>query len=184
VVRPSCKSLILDAAEAFVLDVGAANLTIDGVAERAGLSKGGVLYHFPTKESLLVEMLSRRLEAGRADRQAVLEKTEPGPAQRLKADITALLQYKNEQDKRFASAFLAAIANEPKLMETVRAYHHERFAAHGSEGAEFEDKCLLLLAADGLFLLEVLQISPFSPEQRERLVHRLLEAVNQPFIPH
>src|SRR5690606_3761439 len=153
-VRPSCKSLILDAAEAYVLEVGAANLTMDGVAEKAGVSKGGVLYHFPTKESLLVEMLSRRLEAGRAQRERVLEETEPGSAQRVKADIISLLHGKGEEDKRFASAFLAALANEPKLMETVRAYHAERFALHDQDAGDFETKCLLMLAADGLFLLE------------------------------
>ncbi len=41
--------LILDAASRVVLDKGASALTLESVAEQAGISKGGLLYHFPTK---------------------------------------------------------------------------------------------------------------------------------------
>ena len=40
-VRESSKDAILDAAEAIVREQGAAHLTLDAAAERAGLSKGG-----------------------------------------------------------------------------------------------------------------------------------------------
>src|SRR5687767_14471935 len=42
---------ILEAAERVVGDVGAARMTLEGVAQAAGVSKGGLLYHFPTKEA-------------------------------------------------------------------------------------------------------------------------------------
>lgn len=59
--RPSQRESVLDAAEAVVLADGAAHLTLDAVAERAGLSKGGLLYHFPTKELLLQAMVDRHM---------------------------------------------------------------------------------------------------------------------------
>jgi hypothetical protein len=49
--RPGSREAILDAAEALVGEAGAAHLTLDGVAARAGASKGGVLYNFATKEA-------------------------------------------------------------------------------------------------------------------------------------
>jgi len=48
---------MLNAAEAIVLENGARHLTLDAVASRAGVRKGGLLYHFPTKEALLRAML-------------------------------------------------------------------------------------------------------------------------------
>lgn len=177
-VRPSCKGLLLDAAEALVLEDGAVRLTIDGVAEKAGMSKGGVLYHFPTKEALLAAMLDRRMERGRCNREAALAATPPGPGQSIKADIATVLLCKDEQDRRFASAMLAAIANDPKMMTPVCTYHRDRFAAYAAD-PDYLDKCLLLLAADGLFLLEVLNISPFTAEDRDRLVQWLLAMVDE-----
>src|SRR5687768_15624169 len=52
VVSPA-RERILEAAERVVGDVGAARMTLEGVAQAAGVSKGGLLYHFPTKEALL-----------------------------------------------------------------------------------------------------------------------------------
>ena len=49
---PSKQRLLKAAAEITALD-GAANLTLDKVAERAGVSKGGLLYHYPNKQALL-----------------------------------------------------------------------------------------------------------------------------------
>jgi AcrR family transcriptional regulator len=42
---------------------GLAHLAIEAVAREAGFSKGGVLYHFPTKESLIEGMITSFLEA-------------------------------------------------------------------------------------------------------------------------
>ena len=59
--RPQTRDAILDAAEMVVRDIGAAHMTLDAVAERAGVSKGGLIYHFPAKETLLAAMVSRLL---------------------------------------------------------------------------------------------------------------------------
>jgi AcrR family transcriptional regulator len=39
------------------LDKGFGHVTLTSVAERAGVSKGGLLYHFPTKRKLIEAML-------------------------------------------------------------------------------------------------------------------------------
>ena len=53
---------ILNAAEKVVVKVGAAHMTLDSVASKAGVSKGGLLYNFPTKEILLKAMVSRLIQ--------------------------------------------------------------------------------------------------------------------------
>ena len=45
---------------------GAGHLTLDKVAAEAGLSKGGLLYHYPTKDALLEGLLGHLLQ-GRAE---------------------------------------------------------------------------------------------------------------------
>ncbi|MEO3808494.1 TetR/AcrR family transcriptional regulator [Sphaerisporangium sp. B11E5] len=50
---------LLNAAEALLAEQGAPCLTLSAVAERAGVSKGGLLYHFSTKEALIRGLIER-----------------------------------------------------------------------------------------------------------------------------
>ena len=54
--------LILTAAERVALRDGVLRLTVEAVAREAKLSKGGVLYHFATKDSLTQAMLDRLIQ--------------------------------------------------------------------------------------------------------------------------
>jgi AcrR family transcriptional regulator len=61
----STRDQILDAFETLVLDQGERAATLDAVAKAAGLSKGGLLYHFGSKHELVlgeVERLERLAE--------------------------------------------------------------------------------------------------------------------------
>lgn len=55
--RPSAREAMLDAAEAHLGADG--TLTLDSAARAAGVSKPGLMYHFPTKEQLLTAILAR-----------------------------------------------------------------------------------------------------------------------------
>ena len=52
---------ILDAAEHVILESGGRNFTLDAVAERAGISKGGLVYSFATKDELFRAALEREV---------------------------------------------------------------------------------------------------------------------------
>lgn len=57
--RPSQREAILDAFQTMVVEIGAGNVTLDDTAARAGVSKGGLLYHFPSKSDLFVGLCDR-----------------------------------------------------------------------------------------------------------------------------
>lgn len=171
--RPSCKHLILEAAEAVVRDGGAAHLTLDAVADKAGVSKGGLLYHFPTKEALIEGMIAQVIERGQERRAVALEQLPATPSRGLKAEIISLL-VTHDVDHRVSTALLAAVANEPKHTSRFRELHRERFAAHTENAPHPERVEIVLLAAYGLFFLDLLQGSPFDARQRAALVEELL----------
>ncbi len=58
----STKERILNAAEGVVLRDGVARLTLEATAAEAGLSKGGVLYHFPSRDALVTGMVARLID--------------------------------------------------------------------------------------------------------------------------
>ena len=64
--RPT-RDRLLDAFETLLVTAGSRAATLDAVAEAAGVSKGGLLYHFPSKDALVEGMLDRLREQGARD---------------------------------------------------------------------------------------------------------------------
>jgi len=57
--KPVARNAVLDAFESMLIEVGERGATLDAVAARAGVSKGGLLYHYPNKEALVAALLDR-----------------------------------------------------------------------------------------------------------------------------
>lgn len=173
--RPSCRDLILDAAEAVVVELGAGHMTLDAVAEAARVSKGGLLYHFPSKSALLEAMLER-LVAGYETRCAArAERLADHPDPQFRAEIDVALE-DSGKDAQVGSAILAAVANEPALLSRCRAFHAARYLRYDPERPDDARKLLALLAVDGLRFLELLQLAPFDAAQRLALRDRVIRA--------
>ena len=70
----SASRRILSAARVIAARAGAGKITIDAVAKEAGLSKGGVLYNYPTKKALLSGLLDAMLAEHRELLESVPER--------------------------------------------------------------------------------------------------------------
>lgn len=60
--RPSNREAILDAFEEILIDHGATEATLEVIADAAGVSKGGLLYHFGSKDELFAAFGERLLQ--------------------------------------------------------------------------------------------------------------------------
>lgn len=56
------RDLLLDAAEQLLAERGTSALTLAAVAAQAGVSKGGLLYHFGTKDALVKALVQRLID--------------------------------------------------------------------------------------------------------------------------
>src|SRR5262245_31273340 len=81
---------LLDAAEAVVVRQGIGNLTLEAVAAEAGMSKGGLLHHFPSKDRLIEGMVVRCAENWRACSLAAYEGAADGPGRMARAMLSHL----------------------------------------------------------------------------------------------
>ena len=68
---PSARDRVLDAYETLLIEAGPAAATLDAVAAGAGVSKGGLLYHFASKDALAAGLLDRLQERSAADAEAI-----------------------------------------------------------------------------------------------------------------
>ncbi len=167
------REAILKAAEAVVLEKGAIHMTLDRVAKAAGVSKGGLFYHFPTKEHLLSEMLEHRRKHIAEHWNDIVKGLKEGPGREVKAFILSRTQRDSQRD-RLGSALLAAVAHDPKLLQSSRAELRRRLKDFMQSGLDFQSAGVIFYAVHGLVLTELLSISPLTPRERERLVKGLL----------
>jgi AcrR family transcriptional regulator len=178
-LRPA-RERLLDAAERLVAEMGAAHLTLDAVAKFAGVSKGGLLYHFPSKESLLEGMLTRHLGEvdARVAARVAARGGKPSRTEVFRERIRVLLELQPERPA-VGAAVIAASADNPALMAGCRTVYRELLDEFGKLPGGFDRAALVLLAAQGLLFAELLHLSPYTPEERTRLVAALLKAVDQ-----
>ena len=172
-VRPSGKDAMLDAAEVVLTEQGAWRLTLDSVAEQAQVSKGGLLYHFPTKDALLQALVARLMARAAEKRRCRREESGNDPESVLKADVESCL-LDSDRDPKLCAAMISALANCPDLKEPIRSFQEQRFAELSTLNVDEDEAAILLLAADGLMLMETLHASPFSESRRNALVEAML----------
>ena len=170
------KDRVLDAAEAVVVRSGIANLTLDAVAAEAGVSKGGLLHHYPSKDSLVEGMVVRCAERWRTDVIELYEQTPPGPGRMARALLNELRDTDAwcEHCEQSSSAAFAALMQNPKLIEPLRLTYEtirSRFADDGLDAGVGET---ILLAMDGLWLNRVLGLAKVDGPRMTR-VRRALE---------
>ena len=176
-LRPA-RERLLDAAERVVAESGATHLTLDAVAKSAGVSKGGLLYHFPSKEALLEGMLSRHFHDVNAEvaKRIASRGKKASRADLLRERVSVLLEFHPERPA--VGAAMVAAADNPEHMSVCRAEYRKLLDEFAKLPGGFERAALVLLGVQGLLLAELLHLSPYTPEERTRLVRALQRAAD------
>ena len=170
------KTEILEAAAQVVLTDGVAGLTLEAVAKAAGLSKGGLLYHYGSKEALLSAMVERLVEVTE-QRIAASRKTDAPPGDWLRGYLRACsVEGLPESDPvgRLAVALLAAGALDPALLEPLRARQAVWREELLRDGIDPAMAWIVRLAADGLWMNDVFGLPVLTAEERRAVLDRLV----------
>lgn len=173
--REDRPSIILDAAESLIRRVGTRTLTIDAVAAEAGLSKGGVLHHFASKDALISALAERKLTAVKQDLARHEAAQTPGPSAVPLALIAHVRQVYAEEDG-FPRALLLASAENPEAFAGFNAFLRERLS-----GLETIERCpgagaALTFATLGLLITRTLGFHCLEGPELERLFTALEKA--------
>ena len=170
---------ILQAAEEIVAKRGPAHLTLETAANEAKVSKGGLFYHFRSKEALLEAMIRRSMEQLESEQMKVAESLTGERNGKLKANIIGTLRHLEGQ-RPVLTAVIAAIASDPKLVEPMRESIRKEFQDLSKElTLRTEDIAILFLASQGLLLMELLNLSFLTPSQIRRATQRMLQLVEE-----
>jgi AcrR family transcriptional regulator len=166
VARPNRRGQLLDAAIAVIRRDGAQALTLDAVAAEAGVSKGGVLYHFGSKRALVDGLIGSWLDAF----DAQLDPDDFAASYVRACDLGAAAPELNASE----FGMLAALIDDPDVLEVARERYAEWMERMLGGMLAREDAWLVRLAADGLWYSDLLSIAAPEGDDRRRLLARLL----------
>ncbi|MEW5248792.1 TetR/AcrR family transcriptional regulator [Microbulbifer sp. 2201CG32-9] len=166
------KEAIIRAAEDVVRENGARKLTLDAVANRCGLSKGGLLHHYGSKQALLQAMLQSVVARESELANAYLDCNDQ-PGGLLVSRIQTLFAMM-EEPAGLPRSLIAAVAEDPALLEPIKNQEERIRNKVCDDSSDPEMALLLLCAARGIFFGRVLGVveedAPLFRRLRERLL--------------
>ena len=168
----NARKRILAAAGRVLARDGASQMTLNAVAREAEVSKGGLLYHFASKDAIIQGMTVDVIEE--FEQLLASQPLDGRPGQFARAFIEASLAY-SQEDLTVMAGGLAAAAHQPELLAPLRAAilsWQERLEADGLSPVSAS---LIRLATDGLWFGDVLHLPTPQGAQRDEFRQRLLE---------
>lgn len=153
------------------MERGAGALTFEEIAQVAGVTRGGITYHFPTKQRLLKALVEQDLEQWQRIEDENSPQCCPAEATELVAFIRAHTAEEPER-RRFVTGMMSAITLDPPILDPARDFERRRIAdVDWTESALRQH--VLRLAAMGLFWADIFDCPELPASVRRRLVDTL-----------
>lgn len=165
---------LLKAARIIAGREGIGSLSLNAVAREAGVSKGGLLHHFPSKQEL-IHALFIQLLVIMDERISIIMANDSNCHGRFSRAYLHYIGELKESDESFQLALLSlAMPTEPVLRKCWRDW----VLGHLEKGDEFDNSYLGTLvryAADGLWLSALTEGQTLSKQERDAIVSRLTQ---------
>ncbi|OAV51175.1 TetR/AcrR family transcriptional regulator [Enteractinococcus helveticum] len=177
-MRPSKKTEILDAAVALIERENLEAVSYEALAEASGMSKSGIVYHFPSRHEIL-----RGIHQHLADQwEEELERAAGGPAHSVDAKTrlrAVVLSQSNSATK--AELLLEIDARSNSEFSAIWAEVNDRWVP-STTGIEDDDELrsqyLVKVLADGLWMHDYVHEQALTRAQRKALTDHILQMLN------
>lgn len=177
-MRTSKRTQILEAATRVVEREGVKSVTFDSVAAEAGLTKGGLLYHFASRDDL-VQAIHQHL-ADEWEAQMIAAAGKPADLATPEERLTAYSRISSQSATRAELLFMLEGSTTPghaAPWDAVMERWAPSLTTDDVDDRAALDRFIARLAADGLWLYESLNTESLAPELRRALAERIAGAL-------
>ena len=174
---------ILQAACKLIEEQGMTHFTLENIAQRANVSKGGLLYHFPSKEILVQAMIEIFLK----ELKSSLRKDFLLSSQENDRTIQSINWLKNYIHicfnqkiylNQYKYAILAALTMDPKFLLPVRKFINE--SQEEMLSLDFSTIATMIrLTCEGLWLSELFGFQMVDDRTRINIKQKLLDLLDE-----
>lgn len=144
--RPT-RDRLLDAFEELLIEGGERSATLDAVAAAASVSKGGLLYHFGSKEALVDGQLARLGALAATDADSI-RSAPAGPVDYL---IRSSIDTGSPFDRAYVAATRLAQGRHPQAIESLTAIRNGWLSAIDDVVDDPNVAQAIMLISDGLY---------------------------------
>lgn len=160
------RAQLIDNAKRLALQGGLAAVSVEAVATAAGVTKGGLFHHFPSKQALIDAVFQHLLEEFEADLQARMA-ADPEPCGRFTRAYVASV-FDVGADAQWGPLWIATLT-DPRLRKIWGGWITTQISTYGEAGLLLET---VRFAADGVWLGHMFGVAPADPDA---LRHHLIE---------
>lgn len=172
--RVSKRQKLLEAAALIVHNQGIDALTLDAVAKQAEVSKGGLLYHFESKEALVKGLVQHMDNIYRENVEGSTKEDSEETGKWTRAFVNTMYKQSLE-NKEISAGMLAAQGINPDLLKPLQETYDNWQEQIQQDGLDEVQATILRLAVDGLWLSEIFGLGTLDPEMRKRVLQTLLQ---------
>ncbi|MGP9688062.1 TetR/AcrR family transcriptional regulator [Psychrobacter sp. AOP22-C1-C5] len=173
---------LLDQAARITLEQGLSKVTFQAVADAVGVTKGGVMHHFTTKNALVLEVFNDAMAKFEAEVDTAMAKDPVpyGSFTRAYIDATISLGEKGQAEFDNQATLYVLMLGDSELRELWAQWANEQLKKHEATD-NTETLCMVRLVADGIWLSDFSGINISDKTSlRERLIKMTQSDLDQP----
>ena len=170
---------LLDQAARITLEQGLSKVTFQAVADAVGVTKGGVMHHFATKNALVLEVFNDAMAKFEAevDTAMDIDPVRYGSFTRAYIDATISLGEKGQKEFDNQATLYVLMLGDSEMRELWAQWANEQLKKHESTD-NTETLCMVRLVADGIWLSD---FSGISISDKKSLRKRLIKMTQPDF---
>ncbi|MFS0558935.1 TetR/AcrR family transcriptional regulator [Brevibacillus sp. 179-C9.3 HS] len=171
------KKNILTAASEIVKEEGVVKLTLEAVAQKAGVSKGGLLYHFPSKEALIKGMVEDWTNNFFESILTLVNNDNKEIGKWIRAYVNTT--FSDLDNNNLNSALMAAMFINPDLLDDFRQKYNSMQTKLMNDGIDPVKITIARLSIDGLWLSEIFGMAPLSEDLKVKVFDELIKMTQE-----
>ena len=163
---------LLDQAARITLEQGLSKVTFQAVADAVGVTKGGVMHHFATKNALILEVFHDAMVKFEAEVDTAMAKdpVRYGSFTRAYIDATISLGEKGQAEFHSQATLYVLMLGDSELRELWAEWSNQQLKKHEPTD-NTETLCMARLVADGIWLSDFSGIDIVDKQSlRDRLI--------------
>lgn len=173
--KPLAREKLLEAFERIVLTDGERTATLDAVAVAAGVSKGGLLYHFPHRQALVDAMLVKLETLAAED----LERLTASPRGAAREFLATSLYEDSALDRALIVASRLIQAGDDAARTTFARIEENWLTAVLDDVGDPVIATAVVCMGDGLYQQASMGLLPESSAEKQKTLEQLMAALDR-----
>lgn len=163
---------LLNQAARITLEQGLSKVTFQAVADAVGVTKGGVMHHFATKNALVLEVFNDAMAKFEAEVDMAMDKdpVRYGSFTRAYIDATISLGEKGQEEFDNQATLYVLMLGDSEMRELWAKWANAQLKKHEATD-NTETLCMVRLVADGIWLSD---FSGINISEKQSLRDRLI----------